>query len=78
MADYKEQLNTIETKIQNIKIEKAKTEERLKSLKEEETAILEELKGSGIEDVSKLPMYIDERKIELEKLLADIEKRLEN
>ena len=78
MSDYKKDLNDIEVKIQDKKLEKAKLEERLKRLKEEETAILEELKGSGIETVSKIPLYLDERKKELEGQLAEIKKQLED
>ncbi len=76
MSEYKDKLTKMEKVIQDRKLEKAKLEERLKTLEEEEKAVLEQLKGSGIEDVFKLPLWIDEQKKEIETKLAELAKTL--
>lgn len=66
MIDYKAELNTIEETIQERKLEKAKLEERLKTLTEEEKKLTDELTELGIKDVSKLKEWIGKQQTELD------------
>ena len=68
--NYSEELNKIETKVNNAKIQKAKLEERQRSLNEERTKILEELKTAGITE-EQLADKINSLEIELQ---TEIEK----
>jgi len=63
MSDYINQITQLEKKIADSKIEKAKLEEREKSLKEEKTKILAELK---VYEVSEKELGFEIVKIEEE------------
>lgn len=64
--DYKVQLEEIKKKVEEKKVEKAKLEERLDSLKKEQEKLLAQMKELGINSP-------DELQTEIEKLEATIQ-----
>lgn len=76
MNNYKERAEKLSKQIEDKKTEKVRLEERLKSLKEEETKLVSQMEEMGIENVDKLSESIKELETEIETELVKCEKIL--
>ncbi len=76
MSEYRKQLEELETEVQNRKLEKAKIDERVKTLDEERIKLLEELKEFGINSKEELEKYVTETEELLNKRLTETRKIL--
>lgn len=74
--NYKEQLNKIESTINERKLELAKLDQQKTTAKEEETKLLNEFKERGVPDMDKLPTIIEEQKTKLETTLKELGDKL--
>ena len=66
--DYIQKINDLQKKVENLKLEQVKLEERTKTLKEEETKILNELKQFEVSE--------NDLEGEIAKINEEIEKEL--
>jgi ABC-type phosphate transport system auxiliary subunit len=69
--DLKKELEEIEDRVANLKLERARLEERKKQLDEQIERVRAELKVAGIEDETELPAWLAE---EEKKLKEELEK----
>jgi len=74
--DYKEELQNIEKKVNESKIERAKLEERLAQLTKEETETLQELEKEGVK-VEDLESTLNQLEFEIQEGLDRCKKILE-
>jgi len=75
--DYKQELQDIEKKVNESKIEKAKLEERLFQLNKDEKEIMEILEVEGIKDISELSNKLNQLEFEIQEGLNECKKILE-
>jgi len=76
MQNYRKELELLEKEVQDRKLEKAKIDERIKTLEEEKTKLLEELKEFGINSLKELEVYIQETEEVLNQKLTEARKIL--
>lgn len=70
-----EKLNQLESKINSLKEEKIRTEERLKNLREQKNEVIKELAVFGVTPKN-LSKVIDELETEISTELADIDSQI--
>jgi predicted nuclease with TOPRIM domain len=76
MNDFKSRLDKIQTTIQDKKLEQARLQERLTTLKAEETKLLSQMKELGITEVSQLKDKITELETAIQDELTKCESLL--
>lgn len=74
--DYKKELEKIEKTINERKLEKARAEERIKTLESDIAKIKEQLKEIGITDINDLQSIIDKQKKDIEEQLTKLKEGL--